>query len=72
MKKAIKSGTMPMFNPWHNFLNLLPSEALASSFFIKRTNNTRTPISAKEPAIAEVVTDVMVDVVTVEIIVPPY
>jgi hypothetical protein len=65
MIKAIKSGKMPIFKIFPNSLMRLSEDEVVNSFWISNAKSTSTPMIAKEPLMATVVTVV---VVTVEII----
>ena len=70
--KAIINGRMPIFNILPSWSQRLFPDEVVSSFCTSKVINTNTPTKANEPAIADVVKIVTVDVVTVEIIKLPH
>lgn len=69
--KAINKGMMAILRAFPNLVKRPDPDVVVISFWINKPKRTRIPISATEPAMVAVVTVVMVDVVTVEIIYPP-
>lgn len=68
---AINSGMIAILRAFPNLDKRPDFDEVVTSFCTSRPNSTKIPIKATEPAIATVVTVVIVEVVTVDIISPP-
>ena len=60
---------MPMLSTFPKVFRRVPVADVASSFWISKNSSTRMPMSAIDPAIADVVIVETVEVVTVDIII---